>query len=151
MTCGLFLKACRQEAEKYPQIAYSEANVDDTAGELIRDPGKFGVIVTTNMFGDILSDEAAALVGGRCVGLNIGEKACVYLPVIHGPFYDKVESDSYDGGLAMMALSQLLGQLGQKEARNCLEAAVKQAGQLRGSQYMQCILATIQDEHHKEA
>ena len=125
MTCGMFLEACRKEAAKYPQIQYDEANVDDAAGELIRSPEKFGVIVATNMFGDILSDEAAALVSGRCIGVNIGEEACVYLPVIHGPFYEAALSDTYDCSLTMMALSQLLGQLKQSEARAFLEKAAQ--------------------------
>ena len=85
VTCGLFAKTCREISRDYPEVSYSEMYVDAMAMNLIRNPEKFDVIVTTNMFGDILSDEAAQLIGG--LGLapaaNIGENYAIFEPV-HG-------------------------------------------------------------------
>jgi isocitrate/isopropylmalate dehydrogenase len=72
-------------ASDYPEITADEMLVDTCAMELVRAPGQFDVIVTTNLFGDILSDEASMLVGGLGVAYsgNIGVKAAVFEPV-HG-------------------------------------------------------------------
>jgi len=85
LTCGLFAKTCRSVSRDYPSISYSEMYVDSAAMNLIRKPEEFDVLVTTNLFGDILSDEAAQVVGG--LGLapaaNIGENYAIFEPV-HG-------------------------------------------------------------------
>ena len=84
-TCGLFRKVALEVAEEFPDIAAEEMLVDTCAMELVRDPGQFEVLVTTNLFGDILSDEASMLVGGlgmACSG-NIGEGTAIFEPV-HG-------------------------------------------------------------------
>jgi 3-isopropylmalate dehydrogenase len=62
-TCGLFLEACRRISEDYPDIEYEEMLVDSCALKLAQRPEDFDVIVTSNLFGDILSDEAVALIG----------------------------------------------------------------------------------------
>lgn len=84
-TGGMFAGACRKVAEKHGGIRFSEMYVDAAAMNLIRNPEAFDVIVTTNMFGDILSDEAAQTVGG--LGLapsaNIGDTFAIFEPV-HG-------------------------------------------------------------------
>ena len=84
-TDGLFLLACKEVSESYPDVQYSDMLVDAAAMNLIRNPTAFDVIVTTNMFGDILSDEAAQIVGG--LGLvpsgNIGDHFALFEPV-HG-------------------------------------------------------------------
>ena len=74
ITDGLFLECCRDVAAKFPNIAYDEMLVDAAAAHLVRNPNAFGVIVTTNMFGDILSDLASELSGGLGVAgsLNLG-------------------------------------------------------------------------------
>jgi len=84
-TDGLFRKAFFEEASKYPQIETEEVLVDAAAYRLVKSPGSFQVIVTLNMYGDILSDLAAGLVGsiGLCGSAQIGEKAAVFEPV-HG-------------------------------------------------------------------
>jgi len=84
-TCGLFRRVALEIAPQYPTIAMEEMLVDTCAMELVRDPQQFEVIVTTNLFGDILSDEASMLVGGlgvACSG-NIGADTAVFEPV-HG-------------------------------------------------------------------
>ncbi len=73
---GLFLECTRAVAQRYPEVACQEFIVDAMAALLIRDPGRFDVICTTNMFGDILSDEAAELSGslGLAASLNAGDQ-----------------------------------------------------------------------------
>jgi isocitrate/isopropylmalate dehydrogenase len=79
LTDGLFLREVRKVAESYPQVSLDELIVDATAALLIRNPDRFDVIVTTNMFGDILSDEAAELSGSLGLGgaINVGDALCV--------------------------------------------------------------------------
>lgn len=85
VTCGLFAKVCRKVAKSYPDVRFDEMYVDAAAMRLIREPEKFDVIVTTNLFGDILSDEAAQLVGGLGVSpsANVGDDLALFEPV-HG-------------------------------------------------------------------
>ena len=79
MSDGLFLREVRAVAADYPDVTLDEVIVDAAAALLIRDPGRFDVIVTTNMFGDILSDEASELSGGLGLGgsVNVGDDICV--------------------------------------------------------------------------
>ena len=85
---GLFKNVCREVATKFPQIEYSELYVDACAMNLIRNPENFDVIVTTNLFGDILSDEAAQVVGGLGMGpsANIGKNFSLFEPVSGAAF-----------------------------------------------------------------
>ncbi len=84
-TCGTFLAACREVARSHEEINFSDMLVDTAAMNLIRRPDSFDVIVTTNVFGDILSDEAAQIVGGlgMAPSANIGENFALFEPV-HG-------------------------------------------------------------------
>ena len=84
--CGMFVEECRLAARDYPDVKVDEVIVDTFAMRLIRDPRNFDVVVTTNMFGDILSDEAAGLVGGlgMAPGLCIGEGAVAMAQATHG-------------------------------------------------------------------
>lgn len=86
---GLFASTCREVAAKYPKIHYSELYVDACSMNLIRNPEEFDVLVTTNLFGDILSDEAAQVVGGLGMGpaANVGENFALFEPV-HGAAFD---------------------------------------------------------------
>ncbi|MEM2904864.1 MAG: isocitrate/isopropylmalate dehydrogenase family protein [Candidatus Bathyarchaeia archaeon] len=85
LTDGLFVKVCREVAKAHPDVTCEELLVDTAALDLIRRPQAFDVIVTTNMFGDILSDEAAQLVGGLGMAPsgNIGAERALFEPV-HG-------------------------------------------------------------------
>lgn len=85
LTDGLFLGTAQRIAPKYPSIYFDDMLVDAVAMNLIKKPETFDVIVTTNMFGDILSDEAAALIGGLGVAAsaNIGKSHALFEPV-HG-------------------------------------------------------------------
>lgn len=118
---GLFARTCRDVAEKYPKIHYSELYVDACSMNLIRNPEEFDVIVTTNLFGDILSDEAAQVVGGLGMGpaANIGESFALFEPV-HGAAFDiagkNVANPSSILLSAKMMLEWLAGHYGDKNA-----------------------------------
>jgi 3-isopropylmalate dehydrogenase len=79
LTDGLFLRCVREVAAEYPDVEYRELIVDAAAARLIRAPGEFDVVVTTNMFGDILSDQASELCGSLGLGgaVNQGDGLCV--------------------------------------------------------------------------
>lgn len=85
ITDGLFAKVCQEASKQYPDIAFNELYVDAASMRLIKEPQKFDVLCTCNMFGDILSDEAAQLVGGlgMAPGANIGDTFALFEP-IHG-------------------------------------------------------------------
>ena len=84
--CGMFVEECYRAAEEFPDVVVDEVIVDTFAMRLLRDPQTFDVVVTTNMFGDILSDEAAGLVGGlgMAPGLCIGEGNIAMAQAAHG-------------------------------------------------------------------
>jgi len=84
--CGMFVEECRKLAAEYPDVRVDDVIVDTFAMRLVRDPQTFDVVVTTNMFGDILSDEAAGLVGGlgMAPGLCIGDGDVCMAQATHG-------------------------------------------------------------------
>ena len=84
--CGMFGEECRKLAAEYPDVLLDDVIVDTMAMRLVRDPQSFDVVVTTNMFGDILSDEAAGLVGGlgMAPGLCIGDGNVAMAQATHG-------------------------------------------------------------------
>jgi len=84
--CGMFVEECYKAAEDYPDVTVNEVIVDTMAMRLVRDPQSFDTVVTTNMFGDILTDEAAGLVGGlgMAPGLCIGEGDFAMAQATHG-------------------------------------------------------------------
>ena len=88
-TDGLFARSCAEVAKNYGNISFEQMYVDACAMNLIRQPESFDVIVTTNLFGDILSDEAAQVVGGlgMAPAANIGERFALFEPV-HGAAFD---------------------------------------------------------------
>jgi len=125
-TCGLFRQAVRSVAAGYPDLTIEEALVDTMALRLIRDPEHFDVVVTTNLFGDILSDEAAMLVGG--LGLapagNIGEGMAIFEPV-HGSAPDIAGKNIANPLAAILSAAMLLDYLGYEQAGNRVRAAVR--------------------------
>ena len=88
-TDGLFARTCEQVSKDYPKVTFEHMYVDACAMNLIRQPEAFDVIVTTNLFGDILSDEASQVVGGlgMAPAANIGDKFALFEPV-HGAAFD---------------------------------------------------------------
>lgn len=124
-TDGLFREIFYDVAKNYPDIATEDFYVDATAMYLITQPQNFEVIVTTNLFGDILSDEGAGLVGG--LGLipsaNIGEDGALFEPV-HGSAPD-IAGKGIANPIAMMLSSvMMLRYIGENEAADRLDAAI---------------------------
>jgi 3-isopropylmalate dehydrogenase len=123
-TCGLFAEVCRKIAKEYPEISFNEQYVDAAAMRLIKEPQNYDVIVTTNMFGDILSDEAAQLVGGlgMAPGGNIGDNFAIFEP-IHGAAPTRVGKHNANPCSMILASKMMLEWLGEKYGdKRCLEA-----------------------------
>jgi homoisocitrate dehydrogenase len=131
VTDGLFRECALAVARDYPEIAMKEMLVDAMAMRLVRDPENFDVIVTTNLFGDILSDEASALIGGLGVApsANIGEKAAVFEPV-HGSAPDIAGQGVANPIGAILSAALLLDHIGQgaqaDRVRNAVKATIEQ-------------------------
>jgi 3-isopropylmalate dehydrogenase len=125
VTCGLFASVCREMAKQYPDVAFNEQYVDAAAMRLIKAPQEFDVIVITNMFGDILSDEAAQLVGGlgMAPGANIGDNFAIFEP-IHGSAPTRVGKHTANPCSMILAAKMMLDWLGdQHNDPNCSTAA----------------------------
>jgi len=128
LTSGLFRRVALEVAQEYPDIPVEDMLVDTCAMELIRAPEQFGVIVTTNLFGDILSDEASMLVGGlglACSG-NIGAETAVFEPV-HGSAPKLAGLDQANPLAAILSAAMLLDYLGESQQAQRIEAAVRTA------------------------
>lgn len=124
VTDGLFRQCCLRIAEQCPQIETSELLVDAAAMRLVRDPQNFDVLVTTNLFGDILSDEASALIGGLGVApsANIGPEVAVFEPV-HGSAPDIAGQGIANPVGAILSSALLLEHIGlMTEAQRIREA-----------------------------
>lgn len=114
-TCGLFLQACRDVAKQYPEITLDEMYVDNAAMQSIKRPSEFDVLVATNMFGDILSDEASILVGGlgMAPGANIGDNFALFEPV-HGSAPKHAGKGDTNPSSMILASMMMLDWLGGK-------------------------------------
>ena len=124
-TCGLFAQVCREVAREYPDVSFNEQYVDAASMRLIKEPQKYDVIVTTNMFGDILSDEAAQLVGGlgMAPGGNIGDDFAIFEPV-HGSAPTRVGKHTANPCSMMLAAKMMLEWLSERyDDPLCLKAA----------------------------
>jgi len=124
-TCGLFAQVCREIAKEYPNVIFNEQYVDAAAMRLIKEPQNYDVIVTTNMFGDILSDEAAQLVGGlgMAPGGNIGNDFAIFEPV-HGSAPTRVGKHTANPCSMILASKMMLEWLGERyNDASCLKAA----------------------------
>jgi len=124
-TDGLFRDCCRRVAGGFPDIDYEEGLVDSVAMRMVMDPSRFDVIVTTNMFGDILSDLAAGLIGGlgMCPSANLGEKHALFEPV-HGTAPDIAGKGVANPSAAIMCGSMLLRYLGEDTAAERIDRAL---------------------------
>lgn len=127
VTDGLFRDSCLRVAREFPEVPVKELLVDTMAMRLMRDPESFAVIVTTNLFGDILSDEASALMGGLGVApsANIGERAAVFEPV-HGSAPDIAGQGLANPFGAILTAAMLLEHIQQPQAAQRVRNAVTQ-------------------------
>lgn len=126
-TDGLFLSACRDVADLYHDIEFKDMLVDAAAMNLIRKPDAFDVIVTTNMFGDILSDEAAQVVGGLGLAAsgNIGDKFAIFEPV-HGSAPDIAGKNIANPTSMILSVAMMLEWLSERQ-RDTKAAEASQA------------------------
>jgi len=127
ITDGLFAKACIDVSKDYPDISFEEMYVDACAMNLIRQPEKFDVIVTTNLFGDILSDESSQVVGGlgMAPAANIGDNFALFEPV-HGAAFDIAGQNIANPSSFLLSIKMMFDWLGAKyNDPKCFEVAKK--------------------------
>jgi 3-isopropylmalate dehydrogenase len=127
VTDGLFAKACIDVSKDYPDIKFEEMYVDACAMNLIRQPEKFDVVVTTNLFGDILSDESSQVVGGlgMAPAANLGDDFALFEPV-HGAAFDIAGQNIANPSSFLLSIKMMLDWLGTKHNdQKCFEMAIK--------------------------
>jgi isocitrate dehydrogenase (NAD+) len=122
---GLFLDVAREVAARYPDIVCEEMIVDATCMKLVLDPHQFDVIVTTNLFGDIISDLCAGLIGGLGLapGANIGKTAAMF-EAVHGSAPDIAGKQLANPCALMLAAAMMLAHLGQTDKVRRLRSAI---------------------------
>ncbi len=128
-TSGLFLETARMIAREYEgQIASDDKIVDTAAMQLVINPAQFDVLVTTNLFGDILSDEASGLVGGLGLapGANLGATAAIFEPV-HGSAPDIAGQGIANPSAQILSAAMMLDHIGELAAADRLRRAVETA------------------------
>ena len=127
MVSGLFLEVGRKVAAEYAgRIEFNDMIVDNTAMQLVLRPEQFDVLVTTNMFGDILSDEVSGLVGGLGLapGGNIGTRAAIF-EAVHGSAPDIAGKGIANPAAQMLAAAMLLDHIGETAQARRLRAALE--------------------------
>ena len=125
-TSGLFLEVAREVAARYPDIQNEEMIVDAACMNLVMYPERFDVMVTTNLFGDILSDLCAGLVGGlgMAPGANIGEGAAIF-EAVHGSAPDIAGKNIANPTSVILASIQMLEYLGMQDKAERIREAVR--------------------------
>lgn len=125
---GLFIRCCREVAAQYPEIAYNEFIVDNASMQLVMRPETFDVLLLPNLYGDIVSDLAAGLVGGLGVvpGANMGEK-CAVFEAVHGSAPDIAGQGVANPTALMSSAILMLRHLGEGDAANRLQKAIMAA------------------------
>lgn len=122
---GLFLQAARRVAESFPQLEYDECLVDNMCMQLVQNPEIYDVLVLPNMYGDIISDLTAGLIGGLGVapGANIGKEIAVFEPV-HGSAPSLKGQNKANPAALILSASMMLAHLGEAAAAKALYIAV---------------------------
>ena len=125
-TSGLFLKVAREVSAQYPDIEHNEMIVDNCCMQLVMNPWQFDVIVTTNLFGDIISDLCAGLVGGLGLapGANIGVDAAIF-EAVHGSAPDIAGKGIANPCALLLGACQMLGHLGMEDQANRVRLAIR--------------------------
>jgi isocitrate dehydrogenase (NAD+) len=129
MSNGLFLDTGREVAKRHPDIAFDDMIVDATAMKLVIAPERFDVIVTMNLFGDILSDLTAGLVGGLGVApaANIGDGGCAIFEAVHGTAPDIAGKGIANPTGLMLSAAMLLDHIDQRDAAARLRTGIHAA------------------------
>src|SRR6056297_1731496 len=125
LTTGLFLKVGQRVAKNYPDIEFQDLIVDNMAMQMVINPGQFDVIVTTNLFGDILSDLASGLVGGLGVtgAANIGDDAAMF-EAVHGSAPDIVGKNIANPLALLFSSLMMLEHIDQKPVAENIRKAI---------------------------
>jgi isocitrate dehydrogenase (NAD+) len=123
---GLFLECCRRVAREFPEIAYEELIVDNACMQLVRDPSRFDILLMPNLYGDIISDLGAGLVGGLGVvpGANIGTEYAVF-EAVHGSAPDIAGKGIANPLAITMSGGMMLRHLGEEKAALALDEAIR--------------------------
>jgi isocitrate dehydrogenase (NAD+) len=124
---GLFLRCCREVAREYPEVAYEELIVDNAAMQLVMRPETFDVLLLPNLYGDIVSDLAAGLVGGLGIvpGANMGEQNAVF-EAVHGSAPDIAGKGIANPTALMLSAVMMLEHLGEEQAARRLRTAIEE-------------------------
>jgi isocitrate dehydrogenase (NAD+) len=123
---GLFLRCCREVATEYPDILYNELIVDNASMQLVMRPETFDVLLMPNLYGDIISDLAAGLVGGLGVvpGANIGAQHAVF-EAVHGSAPDIAGKGLANPTAMMLSACLMLIHIGEQKAGGRLQTAIE--------------------------
>ncbi len=123
---GLFLRCCRETAQQFPEIQYKELIVDNASMQLVMRPETFDILLLPNLYGDIVSDLAAGLVGGLGIvpGANMGETHAVF-EAVHGSAPDIAGQGKANPTALMLSAVMLLIHLGEPNAAQKLQSAVE--------------------------
>jgi isocitrate dehydrogenase (NAD+) len=123
---GLFLRCCRETSNNYPDIKYKELIVDNASMQLVMRPETFDILLLPNLYGDIVSDLAAGLVGGLGIvpGANMGETHAVF-EAVHGSAPDIAGQGKANPTALMLSAVMLLIHLGETNAANKLRTSIE--------------------------
>src|SRR5258708_2121512 len=124
---GLFLRCCREVAQRYPRIEYKELIVDNASMQLVMRPETFDILLLPNLYGDIVSDLAAGLVGGLGVvpGANMGENHAVF-EAVHGSAPDIAGKGIANPTALILSSVMMLQHLGEADAARRLRHSIEQ-------------------------
>ena len=153
---GLFLECCRKVARAHPAIAYDEAIVDACCMQLVKDPGRYDVLLLENLYGDIVSDLCAGLVGGLGLvpGANLGAGAAVF-EAVHGSAPDIAGKGIANPTACLRSASMMLRHLEEPEAAARVDRAIDRVlggggprtpdlgGKATTAEYTQAIVAAL--------
>ena len=123
---GLFLQCCKQVAEGFPEVSYKEHIVDNTCMQLVLNPYQYDIILTTNLYGDILSDLCSAFVGGLGLvpGANLG-KECAIFEAVHGSAPDIAGQDKANPTALLQSAVLMLDHLNEFETARRVQSAIE--------------------------
>jgi isocitrate dehydrogenase (NAD+) len=123
---GLFLRCCREVASAFPAVTYNELIVDNACMQLVMRPETFDVLVLPNLYGDIISDLAAGLVGGLGIvpGANLGDE-CAVFEAVHGTAPDIAGKGLANPTALMQSAALMLAHIGEREASHKLHNAIE--------------------------
>jgi isocitrate dehydrogenase (NAD+) len=129
---GLFLDCARKVAREYPEIQYQEMIVDNASLQLVLNPSKLDVLLMENLYGDIVSDVAAGLVGGLGLvpGANLGEH-CAVFETVHGSAPDIKGQGKANPTAMLLASIMMLKHLGEREAAARIQASLERVFAVR--------------------